>query len=75
MMRGKSAPVSTNQPQAVSVAAKRQPPRIAGGIVVLVLSRLVGLIILAMGQSVLGPIWRAWIVNILIIVAVRYFLM
>jgi len=57
----------------VQVIYQRPKPRIAKGIVVLLLSGLAGLVIFAMGQGVWGAIWRGWLVNLLIIGVVYLF--
>ena len=51
----------------VRVVYERPRPRIAKGIFVLLLAGPIGLIIFAMGQTVWGALWRAWLTIILII--------
>lgn len=52
--------------QTVRVVYERPKPRIAQGILVLLLAGPIGLIIFAMGQSVWGALWRAWLTMALI---------
>ena len=54
--------------QTVRVVYERPKPRIAQGILVLLLAGPIGLIIFAMGQSVWGALWRGWLASIIIVV-------
>ena len=56
----------------VNAAPERRPPRIAKGILVFLVSGIVGLIIFAMGQSAWGAIWRGWLVNLVLIAIVLF---
>lgn len=62
------------QPAPIHVVYERPRPRIAKGILVLLLAGPLGLIIFAMGQTVWGALWRAWLAMI-IILAVGYLIL
>jgi len=63
----KSVPANAGQMPVQVVVYQRPKPRIAKGILVLLISGLAGLIIFAMGQSVWGAFWRGWLVNLLVL--------
>jgi hypothetical protein len=52
------------------VVYERPRPRIAKGILVLLLAGPIGLIIFAMGQTVWGALWRAWLTMIVLYVVI-----
>jgi hypothetical protein len=58
-------PVQTTPPTPV-VVYQRPRPRIAKGILVLLLAGPIGLLIFAMGQTVWGALWRGWLTTIVI---------
>lgn len=58
--------------QPLHVVYERPRPRIAKGIVVLLLAGPLALIIFAMGQTVWGALWRGWLITILAFLAITY---
>jgi len=68
-------PAGIDASQPIRVVYERPKPRIAKGILVLLLSGLAGLIIFVMGQTVWGALWRGWVINLLILGIVYFFVL
>ncbi len=60
-------PALSQSPHVVYVNEGRRSPRIAQGVLVLLISGIAGLIIFAMGQSAWGAIWRGWLVTAILV--------
>lgn len=61
-------------PAPIHVVYERPRPRIAKGLLVLLLGGPLALLIFAMGQTVWGALWRAWLTMIILFVVIRYVL-
>lgn len=66
-------PAGIDPSQPIRVVYERPKPRIAQGILALLLAGPIGLIIFAMGQTLWGALWRGWFFTIAVILVVMHF--